>query len=202
MDEGNVTSEEQSAVDYYNKNIQSYIERTFQVEMEDFQNRFLQYLPPKARILDAGCGPGRDVLAFTKKGYTVLGFDAAEEMVKYVNRQLGLLAVRGFFHEMEFSEAFEGVWASASLVHVPPSVLADVLQKLWKALTPNGILGISFKEGVGVKREGDRTFTYMNKESLSPYLNSFDIVDQWIHTPKEGVNLVPCQWFNTIARKR
>jgi 2-polyprenyl-3-methyl-5-hydroxy-6-metoxy-1,4-benzoquinol methylase len=202
MHDENLLIEEQSTIDYYNKNIQSYIERTFQVEMEDAQDRFLKHLPPKARILDAGCGPGRDALAFTKKGYSVLGFDAALEMVKYVKEQLHIPAMQGFFQEMEFSEEFEGIWASASLIHVSPSALSDVLHRFWKALTPNGILAFSFKEGVGIKKEGDRIFTYMNKENLFPYVEDFIILDQWNATPKEGVNLTPCTWLNTVVRKK
>lgn len=201
MRKDNLTAEEQSAVSYYNKNVQSYIERTFQAEMDDFYTRFLKHISPGAKILDAGCGPGRDILAFVKMGYTAVGFDAAEEMVKYVTAQ-GLSAIKGFFHEMTFFEEFDAVWASASLVHVPPSDLSDVLKRFWRALKPNGILAISFKEGIGVKKEGDRSFTYMNKENFLPYLSDFIILDQWVHTPKQGINLVPCHWLNTIARKK
>src|SRR5438445_2537122 len=123
-------------------------------------------------------------------------------MVWHVNEQLHIPAIRGFFQEMEFLEQFDGIWASASLIHVSFSALSDVLHRFWRALTPNGVLLISFKEGMGMKKEDERIFTYMNKESLFPYLNDFTILDQWIHTPKEGVNLTPCKWLNTVVRKK
>lgn len=202
MHEESVKQDELDTVSYYDKNIQSYIERTFQVEMKENYERFLCHLPPKAKILDAGCGPGRDALAFSQKGYSVLGFDASEEMVKYVNETLQIPAIKGFFNELEFSEEFDGIWASASLVHVPPSSLADVLHRFWKALKPNGVLCFSYKEGSGVQKEQERTFTYMNKETIAPYLHEFTLLDQWSRTPKAGVNLTPCSWLNTIVRKK
>lgn len=194
-------NDEQSTIDYYNKNAPVYIKRTFHVAMEECQNRFLQHLPIGSKILDAGCGSGRDAVAFIKKGYDVLGLDAAEEMVNYVRNELHIPVVKGLFQEMEFSEAFDGIWASASLVHVLPSQLADVLHRFWKALKPNGIIAISFKDGEGVKHETGRTFTYMNKESLSEYLEDFQTLDYWYHTPEKGINLLPCKWLNLIARK-
>lgn len=202
MHDALLTTEEQITVNYYNKNIQSYIERTFHVEMEQIRNRFLKYLPQKAKILDAGCGPGRDAVAFSQKGYEVLGFDAAIEMVRYVKEELHIPAVHGLFQEMQFDQEFDGIWASASLVHISPTALPDVLERFHKALKPKGILAISFKDGVGVKREGERTFTYMNAETLLPYLGDFTIVDQWIQVPEPGVNIVPCNWLNTILRKK
>jgi 2-polyprenyl-3-methyl-5-hydroxy-6-metoxy-1,4-benzoquinol methylase len=200
--EDELTLEEKSSIDYYNKNAQSYIERTFHVEMESCRHRFLQHLAPGAKILDAGCGSGRDAVAFTKKGYDVLGFDASVAMVKYVRETLHLPVVQGFFQEMEFSELFDGIWASASLVHVMPSDLSDVLHRFWKALKPDGIIAISFKDGQGVHKEIDRTFTYMDKKSLSLYLKDFYVLDEWHHIPKAGINLVPCRWLNVVARKK
>ncbi|MBS0656327.1 MAG: class I SAM-dependent methyltransferase [Verrucomicrobia bacterium] len=197
-----LTLEERSSVGYYNKNAQSYIERTFHVEMKGCQNRFLKHLAPGAKILDAGCGSGRDAVAFTKRGYDVLGLDASVEMVKHVKEQLHIPVLQGYFQEMEFSELFDGIWASASLLHVLPSELPDVLHRFWKALKPDGVIAIFFKDGQGVRKETDRTFTYMDKESLSHYLNEFHILDEWYHIPKEGVNNTTCKWFNTIARKR
>ncbi len=193
---------DQTTIDYYNKNIESYIKRTFSADMTEHQERFLKYLHPKAKILDAGCGPGRDLLAFNKKGYPVLGFDAAEEMVRYVQEELKLPAIKGSFQEMEFSDEFDGIWASASLVHVPLDSFSNVLKRLWKALKKNGILSCSFKEGKGIVREQDRTFTYMNMDTLTPYLEDFIILDQRTHLSRDGINSTPYRWLNIIAKKK
>lgn len=192
----------QATIEYYNKNLKSYIERTFHVDMEEIRGRFLRHLPQHAKILDAGCGPGRDALAFYQQGYDVLAFDAAQEMVRYVQEQLKIPAVHGYFQQMQFTNMFDGIWASASLVHVAPCDLSDVLMRFYDALKPHGVLAVSFKYGEGVKTEGDRTFTYMTETGLNPYLNNFILLDQWIQTPVEGVNLTPCRWLNTILRKR
>lgn len=195
-------TKDEATIEYYNKNLNSYVERTFNVKMDEIRRRFLRHLPKNAKILDAGCGPGRDALAFHLQGYNVLGFDAAHQMVKYVNEELKIPAVQGYFQDMQFSNEFDGIWASASLVHVAPNDLKEVLHRFQKALKPAGVLAISFKYGEGVKTEGERTFTYMTEKSLSPYLEEFTLLDQWIQVPEEGVNLVPCKWLNTVLRKK
>lgn len=170
--------------------------------MEWVRRNFLQYLPKKSKILDAGCGPGRDLLAFKEKRYEVLGFDAAENMVKYVQEKLKIPAIQGFFQEMEFLEEFDGIWASASLVHVPVQSIGMVIEKFRKALKPKGILAFSFKEGTGTLQEGDRTFTYMDKDTLLLHLKGFVILDQWIHPSQKLGDLTTCRWLNTIVRKK
>lgn len=187
---------------YYNRNLDSYIERTSHADMQIHRHKFLQYLPPSSKILDAGCGPGRDSLIFQQMGYTILGLDPAEEMVRYVSENLHLPAVQASFQDIEYIEEFDGIWASASLLHVPLDSLSEVFRKLWTALKPGGILFASFKEGIGMGKEGDRTFSYMTSETLRPYLNDFEILDQWIQIPLEGVNLQPCLWLNTLLQKK
>jgi SAM-dependent methyltransferase len=193
---------DENTIDYYNKNIGDYIKRTSSSDMEEQRQRFLKYLSPKAKILDAGCGPGRDLLAFKKEGYDVLGFDAAEEMVRYVRDELKIPAIQGLFQEIEFVAEFDGIWASASLVHVPLGSLSDVMKRFWRALKPGSILSLSFKEGSGMAQEGERSFTYMNKDSLPNYLDGFTVLEEWIHTPPKGTNLTPCNWLNAIVRKK
>lgn len=189
-------------IEYYNKNILNYIERTFSIDMEQVRRNFLQYLPKKSKILDAGCGPGRDLLAFKEKRYEVLGFDAAENMVKYVQEKLKIPVIQGFFEEMEFLEEFDGIWASASLVHVPIQSMSIVIERFRKALKPEGILAFSFKEGTGISQDGDRTFTYMDKDALFLHLKGFVILNQWVHLPQKLDTTTTCRWLNTIVRKK
>jgi SAM-dependent methyltransferase len=192
---------DEATIDYYNQNLDAYVVRTFFAEMEESRKRFLKYLPAQGRILDAGCGPGRDLLAFKEKGYDVLGFDAAEAMVRYVRDELKLPVVQGTFEEMEFLEEFDGIWASASLLHVPPQNLPDVFKRMWRALKQKGVLMVPLKEGKGVQKEGTRSFTYMREEALLPHLKDFILLDQWINAAQAGVNLTACQWLNTIVQK-
>lgn len=69
-------------IDYYNTHASQFAESTFNVDMEILYQPFLEHLPSTARILDLGCGSGRDSLAFKKKGYEVEASDYSEELVK------------------------------------------------------------------------------------------------------------------------
>jgi len=70
------------------------------------------------RILDAGCGSGRDSLAFMRKGYQVVSIDASGEMVAAASRLTGQSAVLMRFDEVAFDGEFDADWACASLLHV------------------------------------------------------------------------------------
>lgn len=192
---------DQQTIEYYNTNVREYRERTVHADMSMHRRLFLQRLSPSAYILDAGCGPGRDMWFFHTLGYEVLGLDPAKEMVRYVKEELHLPAVNGMLQDIHYVEEFDGIWASASLVHVPLDALGSVFHNLWTALKSGGVLFISFKEGTGVRTEGERTFLYMTKETLQFHLLGFTVIEQWIHIPEEGVSLTPCRWLNTILRK-
>jgi 2-polyprenyl-3-methyl-5-hydroxy-6-metoxy-1,4-benzoquinol methylase len=88
--------------------------------MSPVYGRFLRHVPASGRILDAGCGVGRDALAFAEHGF-VMGFDASAEMVRMARERVGDLAeIRQMrSEEVAWREEFDGVWACASLLHVP-----------------------------------------------------------------------------------
>ena len=69
------------SIEYYNENAVRFYEDTHKLDMQDIYNKFLPYIPEKGKILDAGCGSGRDIKAFSKLGYQVTAFDASIEMV-------------------------------------------------------------------------------------------------------------------------
>jgi ubiquinone/menaquinone biosynthesis C-methylase UbiE len=101
------------------------------------------------RVLDLGCGPGRDSLYFQQRGLVPLCFDISRGMLKLC-RDKGLEVMLGDMEKLPFSDnSFDGVWACASLLHVPREKLFGVLEKISKILVPKGIFYISVKEGVG-----------------------------------------------------
>lgn len=68
-------------IDYYNNHADNFTASTFNVDMESLYRLFLAELPEGTRILDVGCGSGRDTLAFKNKGYQVHAIDYSEELV-------------------------------------------------------------------------------------------------------------------------
>lgn len=106
------------------------------------------------------------------------------------------------FQEIAFEEEFDGIWASASLLHVPYEELPDVMNKLHKALKDNGALYVSFKYGEGTKQRGDRTFSDFTEITAAKLLNEagFEVIDCGITGDvREGRG--DEKWVNVIAKK-
>jgi 2-polyprenyl-3-methyl-5-hydroxy-6-metoxy-1,4-benzoquinol methylase len=107
------------SVSYYNENAQAYFDQTVQANVGDLRSRFLKHVPFGGKILDAGCGSGRDSLAFHRAGYLVAAFDASLEMCRMAREYSQLSVMEMAFQEMTWRNEFDGIWACASLLHVP-----------------------------------------------------------------------------------
>ena len=189
-------------IDYYNKHAEEFTASTFEVDMESLYQPFLAELPEGTRILDVGCGSGRDTLAFKNKGYQVDAIDYSEELVKKATRLTGIPIKLQSFYEIDVDEAYDGIWACASLLHCERDRLAEVVGKLITALKPNGVLYISFKYGNGDREKDGRQFTDLNKEQAELLLNQFESVTQlkqWITGDKRPEHTE--QWLNLLWKK-
>lgn len=155
-----------SNIEYYNMHADDFFEGSVDADMSEWRNRFIKYLPDGGRVLDAGCGSGRDSKAFIIQGYSVVAIDASREMCKRASELLGQEVWQIRFDEMSFDDEFDGVWACASLLHVPISEMADVLKKIKHGLRPEGIFYASFKYGEGETVKDVRSFTNYTLESV------------------------------------
>ena len=119
-------------IDYYNQNAETFFAATATVNMEPVYQRFLQLLPPTGRVLDAGCGSGRDAKAFADRGFTVDAFDASPELAKLASTLIGQPVEVMSFADFDRHQMYDGIWACASLIHVPVIDLAQTMQRLWR----------------------------------------------------------------------
>ena len=154
------------SLDYYDAHAKEYAELTVKADMSPAYDRFLAYLPAGAAILDAGCGSGRDSLCFMKKGYDVTMLDASEGMCNCAEELTGRKALCMGFHEIEFADRFDGIWACASLLHVSEKELENVLVKFHRALKRDGVLYASWKYGEAERMDGGRFYCDMTEEKL------------------------------------
>lgn len=163
---------------YYNQNSAIFYERTINVDFSPYYNKFLPFIPDGGSILDVGCGVGRDAHYFEKLDYKVLAIDGSEEMVRLSNEILSRPAERVLFQDISYHEEFDGVWAAASLIHVPDHELQEILGKLHTSLKQGGVLLATFKHGSGHYTQEGRTFYYMREDVLRPKLEGmFEVLD-------------------------
>ncbi len=120
-------------LDYYDRHKAEYVQMSFGADMSAVRKEFMELVPACGRILDCGCGSGRDTLAFSKAGYQVVPMDGSEEMCRATFELTGIQPLHMLFSEIDLKEEFDGIWACASLLHVPKKELPDILQRLSKA---------------------------------------------------------------------
>lgn len=187
---------------YYQDNAQTFFDGTVNVDMSSLYETFTRHLAPGARVLDAGCGSGRDAKAFQEMGYQVEAFDASSAMVELAREHTGLPVQLMTFAEVEWKEEFDGIWCCASLLHVPAVELPGVMQKLADALKPGGVWYVSFKYGDGEREVDGRRFTDMEEVGLRALLGTvvgIELAEMWVTRDKRPGR--DERWVNGVVRK-
>ena len=186
--------------DYYQRNAGAFFSDTVDVDMTALYRRFLPLLPEQARILDAGCGSGRDARVFATLGHRVIAFDASPAVVALAEQHLGEFVECLRFQDIAWQEDFDGIWACASLLHVPAAELPDVMRRLCRALTPGGVLYASFKYGRGQREHKGRWFTDLDEPGLAALLQQvpgLEEVETWT-TADLRPGREAERWLNTL----
>lgn len=189
-------------IDYYNNFAGEFAQATLHVDMDSLYQPFLVELPNTARILDVGCGSGRDTLAFKNKGYKVDAIDYSEELVKKATLLTGIQVKLQSFYEVNEFEVYDGIWACASLLHCERDRLAEVIGQLITALKPNGVLYMSFKYGDSDREKDGRAFTDLDEAQAKALLQLFEDVEQvqqWITQDQRPDRQE--KWLNLLWKK-
>ena len=194
-----------NTLDYYNKNSEEYFNSTLNVDMTNTYKEFLKLVPEGGKILDLGCGSGRDSMNFMKLGYEVTAVDGAKELAKRASVLLGKEVIVSTFEELELKEKFHGIWACASLLHIKREDLKIVLNNLYNNLDDNGVFYMSFKYGEKeYVDDKNRYFNCFTDESIISFINEntkYNILGLYITEDKLGrVNEV--KWVNLICNKK
>lgn len=189
--------------EFYDDNAAYYFDATVDVDMTALRSRFLAYVPANGHILDAGCGSGRDSHAFLEGGYRITAFDASPNMAALAGEYVGQGVEVLRFQDITWVATFDGIWACASLLHVPRPELPDVLQRLTAALNLGGILYASFKYGSQDRDECGRHFTDLDETGLASVLEqvpNLRCVEQWVSDDRRPGHAHE-RWLNSILRK-
>lgn len=196
----------ESTLQYYEEHAEEFASNTIDADMENVRFRFMAHLPMGARILDFGCGTGRDTKAFLDLAYEVSALDGSEALCRIASEHTGIRVRCMDFRDYTPAkgEVYEGIWACASLLHLKKSELIPVLRELGKALQYGGILYISFKHGSFEGERNGRYFTDFTLEEVREFMKDIPelkLVEHWLTgdvRPGRGDE----QWLNLIFEKR
>lgn len=164
--------------------------------------RAISTAPPWS-ILDFGCGPGRDLAYFRSLGHEAVGLDGSEAFVEMAREYSGCEVLHQDFLALDLPEArFDGVFANASLFHVPREALPDVLARLHAALKPGGVLFSSNPRGKNEEgMAGGRYGCYHDLAAWRRFVGAagFDEIDHYYRPP--GLPREQQPWLATVWRK-
>jgi len=190
-------------IEYYNNNSEKFLMGTVDADMKYWQDRFLSYLKPRGRVLDAGCGSGRDSKYFINNNMEVVSFDASIKMCEYASKYIGDEVKCMRFEDIDYINEFDGIWACASLIHVRKKDMSSILLKLGNAIKDNGILYASFKLGNKEELRNGRFFNDYTLEELKGLVESIDGFKILELAESEDVRLNHSgeQWINVLISK-
>jgi SAM-dependent methyltransferase len=190
-------------IGYYNRRAADFAAQTSDLDLDPLYQRFLRHVHPGGHILDAGCGAGRDALAFAERGYKVVAFDASAEMVRITRQRVGDRAVVHCmrFHDLPWQNEFDGIWTCASLLHIPRTSFTEVASRLALALRPDGAWYMSFKLGTDERVADERLFVDHTAMTLRQVLAPIPVTinEAWISGDIRP-NRQNEHWLNAIAR--
>ena len=186
----------------YNQNAESFVKGTIFVDFKKTQDKFLKVLPGK-RVLDFGCGSGRDTKYFINAGFEVVAIDGSEELCKSASAYTGIQVKHMLFQDLDEEGFYDGIWACSSILHLSKDELRIVINKMSRALKLNGIIYTSFKYGNFEGERNGRFFTDFTLELFKDFISDVkDIVieEYWI-TGDVRPGREDEKWLNLILRK-
>lgn len=177
--------------------------------MHESLRKFIDFLPQDPVVVDIGCGIGRDVKFLTNQGIHTIGIDLSLGMLKKAKA----VFPQGRFLLMDMRDlgfptrTFDGIWACASVFHIPKHLIKMVLQELYRVLKKGGVLFLGMQEsedGSWFEPEG-RFFAYYDKEDLHIMLkqHNFRVLhfESNVSTKTTFNKPMPVTWMRFWARK-
>lgn len=203
--------EEKSTTKYfYDNNAASWVKK--RSNLDYCRNEFNKYqrLLPSGKILDIGCGTGRDANLFIPNGYNYTGIDLSDGMINEAQK----LFPNAHFTTMDLSdlrfkdESFNGIWSFAAYLHIPKKEIINAIKEANRVLKIGGIGFITIKKGSTEGYLGDgnnrRYWSFYGKNQFGKILtsNGFEILESWEdkrdYNPPSDVSIFLCYFVRKI----
>jgi SAM-dependent methyltransferase len=165
---------------------------------------FLALLPPGGAILELGCGAGNHSAEMLAAGFRLRATDGSPEMAEIASRRLSHPVETMRFDELDEQNTYDGVWASACLLHVPRDQLGNILRRIRRALKPDGLFYASFKIG---ERDGrDNLGRYYNYPSPQWLQATYAAAGEWSAVSSDTSEIksfdgTPATMLHRVVRK-
>ncbi len=191
----------------YNRRAEDFFAGTIDHDVEQNISALLSHIeitqPPPFTILDVGCGPGRDLKAFCERGHTAIGVEGAARFVEMARAYSGCeVWQQNFLHLDLPANRFDGVFANASLFHVPQQALPDVLAALHATLKKGGVLFSSNPRGDNSEGwSGSRYGAYYELERWRDYMVTAGFIELLHYYRPAGLPREQQPWLASVWRK-
>jgi SAM-dependent methyltransferase len=194
---------------FYESNATTYAEATWKLSMDQQVSNFAARLPSGATVVDLGCGAGRDLKAFSDGGFFAVGLDISAPLASIAQQHSGCPVVIADLRHLPLASArFDGVWASASLLHLARNDIGQALAEIFRILKPGGIFFASMKAGLGERADDQgRWYSYYDVEQWRSLLEraGFQSLSLQSSVQQTGT-LTPTSttsttWISSIARR-
>ena len=199
----NTTS--QRTLAHYNQNAEDFFAGTRDHDVRQNLDALLQYIttPAPFTILDFGCGPGRDLKAFSALGHTAIGLDGAKRLADMARTYSGCTVWQQDFLALHLPDHFfDGVFANASLFHVPSHALPQVLAQLHATLKPGGVLFSSNPRGNNEEGfNGERYGAYHDIGAWRGYVTAAGFTELMHYYRPHGLPIEQQPWLASVWRK-
>ena len=190
---------------HYNQHADSFWEGTRDHDVSQNRDALLEHLQGEGpfRILDFGCGLGRDLKIFRDAGHQAIGLEGAERFVQFAQQYSGCDVWHQDFLRLQLpAKYFDGIFANAALFHVPSQELPRVLKELWATLKSGGVLFSSNPRGDNEEGwNGERYGVYYNLKRWRELVTTAGFVEITHYYRPPGLPRAQQPWLATLWRK-
>ena len=189
-----------TTIQTYDHSAALYADNIWEMRLDRLLDAFVNRLEPDSRVLDLGCGPGRDTDHLQARGLNAFGLDLSFGMLQEAKKRTPWQFVQGDMRKLPLPPCrLDGIWLSATLLHLPRSDVSQALQEVRRVLKPKGILFLGVKQGTGESWQesklGQRFFIYYRWDEIMDLICTarFKVVEEWESQGSVGM------WINVVA---